>query len=877
MLISLLMLGLILQTGAHDRVRTVKAERVQDRIQLDGRLNEASWSLAVGTTGFLQRDPDEGQPATEETEIRVLYDDDAIYVGVRLLDREPQEIIRRLARRDSVSDADRFTLYLDPHHDHLTGAMFEVSSANVRRDAVISNDTFEDQSWDAVWDSAVSVDEQGWCVEMRIPFSQLRFPRANSHTWGINAARYIHRRNETDWLELVPKKESGLASRMAHVAGIDGIEPKGNFEMVPYVVWRPTFVAPSSSQDPFNDGSRMPSAAGIDIKYGLSSNFTLNATINPDFGQVEVDPAVVNLSQFETFFPEKRPFFLEGTQIFQNFGRGGSNSFWGFNRADPNLFYSRRIGRSPQGGASAEFVDRPDATTILGAAKLTGKTKNGWSFGLLEAVAGREYAKLQGTSGRTRSEIEPLTNYFVARVHREMGRGGFGFLTTGVHRQFRQPELTDVLARRANVIGADGYYFLDRRREWVVHGNFAGSRVTGTRTAIQRLQEAPQRYYQRPDATHAKLDPSRTALGGWSGNVALNRNAGKYWTVNAALWAVNPGFESNDLGLHFRGDAWGAHTVLSLRKLDPDRWTRFRHISFAKFWTWDFANRKTGDGFLMFGGITLLNYWNINSAAGFFPRSVDPQLTRGGPVAASPSGQFTNFGFGTDERKKLSFRFGVNHARNESGGSEAGGELTVNVKPTAGLTISTGPNYGRSRNVAQYVTSVKDPAAGQTFGARYIFGDLDQKSFSMVTRVSWVLTPNVSVDLFTQPLISVGDYWTIKEFETPGHFRFRRYGDEGSRLAYFREERRYTIDPDADGPASPFTIADPNFNFKSLRVNAVFRWEWRLGSTLYFVWTQNRTDFQNPGQLSLGRDLGRLFIAPADDIFLVKFAYWFAK
>src|SRR5215467_5426413 len=360
------------QTSKPKTPHTLRAIRVSEKIVIDGVLNDAAWMRAPVEWDFTQRDPIEGVEPSERTEIRVAYDDTSIYFGVRLFDKEPQKIVRQLSRRDDGPDADYFLLQLSPNHDRLTGAMFQVSAAGVQRDAIISNDVFQDQSWDGVWESAVRVDDEGWSLEMRIPFSQLRFPPGSHQIWGINAARYIHRKNETVWLQMVPKNESGTASRMDDLEGIDGVEPHRHLDLMPYIVSRGQFIRPSGPHDPFNSGHRLFGATGMDLKYGLSSNFTLDATVNPDFGQVEVDPAVVNLSQFETFFPEKRPFFLEGTNIFDNFGRGGSNSFWGFNRNTPNLFYSRRIGRPPQETVAADSVDVPRSTTILGAGKLTG-------------------------------------------------------------------------------------------------------------------------------------------------------------------------------------------------------------------------------------------------------------------------------------------------------------------------------------------------------------------------------------------------------------------------------------------------------------------------------------------------------------------------
>src|SRR5258706_8547878 len=461
-----------------------------------------------------------------------------------MYDRAAEKLSRRLANRGDREDADRGVFSLDPRHDQRTGVAFCITAAGVQRDSVISNDTFESESWDAVWSSAVSIDDQGWCAELRIPISQLRFNSADVQTWGINVSRFIRRKNETAWLELVPKNENGLASRMLDLTGLDGIRSGRHLELVPYAAARQEFIEPAHENDPFNDGSRMFGSVGLDLKTRVSSGLTLDATINPDFGQAEVDPAVVNLSQFETFFQEKRRFFIEGAEIFNNFGVGGSNNFFGFNTSDPNIFYSRRIGRAPQGNADGEFVDTPRAAPILGAAKVTGKTANGWSLGVLNAVTGRGRARTVTGAVRGKTEVEPLTNYFVARLQHDFSRGGAGFLTTSVARSLDTPQLKDKLASRASVFGADAFYFFDHRHDWVVTGKLSGSRVTGSETAVSELQRAPQHYYQRPDAPEVSFDPRRTSLSGYAGRVNLNRKPG-VWQVNGTLWGVSPGFEPN--------------------------------------------------------------------------------------------------------------------------------------------------------------------------------------------------------------------------------------------------------------------------------------------------------------------------------------------
>jgi hypothetical protein len=704
--------------------------------------------------------------------------------------------------------------------------------------------------------------------------SQLRFTQAERHTFGINAMRYIQRKNERAWLVHVPRTESGLASRMGHLEGLDGMSPHRTVELLPYLVSRAEYVAPSAVNDPFNDGTRLFGGTGVDLKYRLSSNLTLDGTINPDFGQVEVDPAVVNLTAFETFFEEKRPFFIEGANIFDNFGRGGANSFWGFNRSEPIIFYSRRIGRSPQGAAGGEFVDRPTATTILGAAKLTGKTRNGWSVGMLEAVTGREWARTVTNGVRDQTEVEPLSNYFIGRVQREKRRGAVGLLATAVHRDLRAPALRDGLSDQAYVAGIDAHYFLSNKRDWVVTGRMAGSYVSGSADAMSRLQRAPQRYYQRPDAPHVEFDPNATNLRGWTGSVNLNRNSGVHG-ANVALWAVSPGFDSGDAGFNFNGDRGGMHAVYQWRNPNVNRFARDRSISIAKWYTWNFARELQGDGIFVFGNVQFRNYWSVFGNGFLFRGSQDDRRTRGGPSMASPAERGLSLGIESDGRKRVSAGTNGNIFTSDSGGSSVSARVNVRYRPAASLEVSTGPNFERSLQPAQYVGTFADPVATATSGARYVFGTLRQKEFSLQTRVNFVLSPKISLQIYMQPLVSVGDYEEFKELARPRTFEFIRIGRDRGALAYDSTTRQYSVMPGDGG--IPFAFGNPNFNFKSLRLNAIFRWEWRPGSAMYFVWTEQRQDLAHPGEFAFGRDVSRIFRAPADDVILFKIAYWFQR
>ena len=853
-------------------VRVVTAARAETAPAIDGRLDDPVWAGAAPVSGFLQRDPQEGAPASEETIVRVAYDDHAIYIAGDLRDRDPGAVVRQLSRRDASVEADGFVVYLDAHNDKLTGAQFAVSAAGVQRDALIFNDSYLDSTWDAVWESAVAVGAGGWTVEMRIPLSQLRFPRADRYTWGINVQRIIQRRNEADWLQLVPKNESGLASRMARLEGIEGIHPPSTLELMPYATSRGEFIRPAVAGSPFNDGSRVFASGGLDLKYGVSSNLTLNAAFNPDFGQVEVDPAVVNLTQFETFFEERRPFFTEGANVFGNFGKSGASSQVGFYRPEPTLFYSRRIGRAPQLAASGAWVDSPANTAIVGAAKLVGRTRSGWTIGALEAVTGRERARVSDGLSITRPEVEPLTNYAVFRARRELGRrAGLGVLGTSVVRDLGDPALASVLADRATMLGIDGHVFLDRARTWVFHGGIAGSWVHGTTAAITRLQKAEQRYDQRPDAPHVRLDPAATSMSGWTGQANVNRNSGNV-TVNLGIWGMSPGLEVNDAGYSTQTDRAGAHAMVLWRKLTPDRWTRERTWWVAKWWTWNYGNESQGDGWQTSASVQFRNFWRSSVLLSYAKRVWDDKLTRGGPTVIRPGNRGVTLSVVTDTRRKLAVSTAYAFTAREFHAESHAAEAQLVWRPFPALTVTTGPAIAHNIVAAQYLSAVADPLATRTFGKRYVFGEMSQSQVQITTRINLVTSPRTSLQVYLQPLVSAADYGAIKEVYAPRTYDFVRYGIDAGTIT--GSGGTLTVDPDGAGPASAFSLSKPDFNLRSLKANAIFRWEFRPGSSLFVVWTQQRRDRVSDGSFDLDSDASRLFSAHPDNVFLVKVSYW---
>jgi hypothetical protein len=463
------------------------------------------------------------------------------------------------------------------------------------------------------------------------------------------------------------------------------------------------------------------------------------------------------------------------------------------------------------------------------------------------------------------------------RMRRDIGsRAGAGFLATAVTRRLDTPAMLDTLASSAYVFGGDGYWFLDADREWVVTGKMAGSWINGTTTMITGAQRAAQRYFQRPDAPHVTLDPSRTSLDGFTGRINLNRNSGLLH-VNAAFWGVSPGFESNDLGFHGTGDRFGGHAVVMWRDVTPGRIVREWNAWGAKFWTFNFNRERQGDGVISNSWVQFRNYWNVNGGFGIFREVLDDRLTRGGPSAILPADTFWRVNLNSDERHLLSFSTGFNWSQTAAGGSSRRAHLSLNIKPSARLTISTGPEWDENATIAQYVRSVADDTAVDTYGGRYVFGHLAQQQLTLTTRANVILTPRVSIQIFAQPLIANGDYDDFKELAQPRTFDFLSYGVDIGELFYDAGRNLYRVDPDGAGVAPSFTFGNPDFNFKSLRLNAVFRWEPRPGSAFYAVWTRQQQDSTNPGGFALGRDTSAMFSAPGDDIFLVKLAYWIGR
>ena len=848
----------------------IQAVRLTEPITLDGKLTEAVWHNGHGVTKFTQREPVEGGQPSEQTLVHVAYDDAALYIGARMYDR-PDSIVKRLGRKDVFVSADRFNVYIDSYHDKLTGFYFSVNAAGTFYDGVLYNDDWDDNSWDGVWEGKVSTDSEGWTAEMRIPFSQLRFQNATTNVWGINFSRDISRRNERDFVVFTPKNGSGFVSRFVDLVGIEHITPPQQLELLPYITTKAEFLQ-HSANDPFITGSKYSPRIGGDLKYGLSSNLTLNATINPDFGQVEVDPAVVNLSDVETFFDEKRPFFIEGSNIF-SFGQGGTNNNWGFNFPNSNFLYSRRIGRAPQGSLPAsDYSEVPSGTDILGATKVTGKLGESWNVGAIQAVTAREYAELQTGNQRSRAEVEPLTYYGVARAQKEFNHGAqaLGFMSTLTARGFSDDRLRDEMNSSGFMAGVDGWTALDSEKTWVVAGYVAMSRVAGTPAQMTNIQENSRHYFQRPDASQVSLDSSATSLVGYNGRFRLNKQKGNFY-MNAAFGFIDPKFEINDLGFLSRSDILNGHVVASYRWTEPKDFYRFIELGGATFRSYDYGGNIVWNGVFHFGYIEFPNFWSVDWNFAYNPETYNNRRTRGGPLTKNPSGYQISFSPRTNQNDAVVFQWGM-YMYQSGWQRQLEPYASIEWRPASNISLSFGPDFFHDFENSQYIGTYDDPLATETFGKRYVFAELKQNTLSASIRVNWTFTPTLSLQMYIQPLISAGEYTNFKELARPSTYEFNRYGDGNSTF----DGVNYVADPDGNGPAPGMSLGNPNFNFTSIRGNAVLRWEYFPGSTVYFVWTQTRSDIEDIGEFQFNHSMGRMFDATPDNIFLVKLSYWWS-
>jgi hypothetical protein len=814
----------------------------KENIKIDGRMNEAVWKNAPPISGFVQYEPDEGRPATESTVVQVVYDDEALYIGFRALDSRALQIRGCLTRRDLDSPSDWIGFAVDSYADRRTAFVFLVNPAGVKFDSRMSEDSVQDPNWDAIWDVGTKIYKQGWVAEFRIPYSQLRFPNQKEQAWGFQAMRVVARKNETTYWSPLRKDAAGFVSLFGTLRGLVNLPPSEKMQFLPYAKATSDDL-PDRQRHPAIDDPRQDWDLGLDIKYPLSSNSALDISVNPDFGQVESDPSQFNLTAYETYYDEKRPFFIEGSHLF-----GYSVGFGQGEMADGQLFYSRRIGKTPtiQFSPSSELgVMQPRATRILGAAKISGRTADGWSIGILDAVTPEESATVYDETGQYQRVVEPMANYFVSRFQRDFDQGNttFGGIVTSVMREDAS-ELSQRLNRTATAAGIDYSHKWDNQT-YEIDFSLMGSAITGDTLAIQFAQTSSARYFQRSDAYHLAYDPKRTSLTGFAGKFYLRKISTGHWRWSLGTMTKSPGFEINDLGFLNTADFNAAYGWLSYNEYKPGLLLRDYDFSVQGWKYWSYGAEPIGTGIQLIWQGRFLNYTAFYLSLIREQEVLNTGLLRGGPAFLTPGHTSFLATYSTDERKPVRLYLYGSFGRTDTAFNSWCLAPSLTFRPAGRLSLTLTTYYEKGYDDLQYVwQEVQDE---QT---QYLLARLKQQSFYATLRLNLTLTPDLTIQYYGMPYIFAGQYQKYHVAKVPRAIEYR------DRLE--------------DVPA-PY---DLDFNFQEFKSNLVLRWEYRAGSTVYFVWSQGATNYLMNGRLDIARNTQSLLETQPENIFLLKISRW---
>lgn len=870
-LFYLILVILTLSSTADSQQRIYATEKVDaSGIKTDGSIDETVWNQVEWSGEFTQFEPNEGDKPSQKTEFKILYDENNIYIAIKAYDTEPEKIEKRLSRRDSW-DGDLVVVQFDSYYDKKTAFIFAVNAAGVRNDAVITGDNLnnDDDTWDPIWSAKTALTDFGWSAEMRIPLSQLRFGKKENQVWGLETGRYIFRNSEWSIWQHISKETSGWVSRFGELTGLSDLKPKRQIEIAPYVSTKLSLYE-AEERNPFADGQDLSFNAGIDGKIGITNDMTLDFAINPDFGQVEADPSEVNLTAFETFFSEKRPFFVEGNNI-TDYAITPGGSPW----SSDNLFYSRRLGSSPHyypDLADGEYMNMPNNTRILGALKLTGKTKKGLSIGLIESFTNEENAEIDLNGERRKEVVEPYTNYFAGRIQKDMNDGNtvFGSMITSTNR-FINVEHLNFLNTNAYTGGIDfKQYFKDKKYQ--ITTTFVGSYIEGSEEAITEQQLSSKRYYQRPDADYLIYDTTSTSLSGYGGNFLFTKQVSKGLSFMANVTWRSPGVELNDIGYMRRANSIFQYLWAGYRITEPFSIFRSININANQWAGWDFGGTNTFKGGNINAWSQFTNLWTFNFNVSAELNNIDNSILRGGPAMNIPGNYNYSFGFGTNSTKK--FRAGA-HFWNNCGFDDSfkyyGIFSSISYHPFNFLSISLSPDYYYRNADLQYVSTETYESEDQ-----YLFGEIHQKTFSVTARIDLNITPDFTIQYYGAPFISAAVYSNFKKITDP---KANLYNDRfhifsNNEIGYLPEDESYGISETGNGNYDYF-IGLPDFNYRQFRSNLVLRWEYKPGSLLYVVWSQDKTDAVSDGTFDLGNDLKNMFKINSYDIFLIKFSYRF--
>lgn len=838
---------------------------------IDGKLDDGVWELVPWGEDFIEQRPDENTAPDQQTAFKILYGEKSMYIGIRCYDREPDKIVKRLSRRDGFQ-GDWVGVFLDSYHDLRSAFGFLVTAAGVKGDIFESNNgVVEDDSWNPIWYVATQVDQEGWTAEMRIPLSQLKFGKGPDQVWGLQVMRRFFRKEERSVWQRLPVGAPGFISEFGELHGLKGLRPQKQVEIQPYTVARlETYGAEAGN--PFRDGRDASLTGGLDTKLGITNDLTLDLTVNPDFGQVEADPSAIALDGFQIFFEERRPFFVENKNIF-DFGLSRSEA--GNTFGSDMVFYSRRIGRSPKGVpqvGDGSFVDLPDTTPIIGAAKFSGKTDNGWSIGVLESVTARRRATILSPEGQRHQEVvEPLTNYFVGRLQKDFNRRNtfVGGMFTAANRE--APSGAVDFLHRAAYSGALDFKHQWDDRHWYVGGDVVLSHVQGSAKAIAGTQGSIAHLFQRVDADHLALDSTRTSLTGSGGNLQIGKTGKGHWRFESGATWRSPELELNDLGFQRQADDIRHYTWVGYQSLKPDKAFRRVGINYNHWTAWDFGGRHN---LLLFNTNSWQEWqgnWFTNLGLNYAPKEYNNFALRGGPRLRISPWMSYHANVETDGRKKLTLGF-FHSGKTALDGSFRNLVLEpwMAYQPTDALKMSLYPSLVLNRDHLQFIgnhTAVDGDI-------RYLNGTLDQRTLALSLRLDFTINPDLSIQYWGQPFISRGRYGRFKAITdaTAERFPDRFHAYDGAAIS--RSGESYQVDGDLDGTVD-FSFTDPDFSLVQFRSNLVVRWEYVPGSEIFLVWSQDISTQGDPAQgLLPGLEQGILGQRP-QNIFLIKATYRF--
>ncbi len=802
-------------------------------IRIDGRLDEVAWSAALPITAFVQRQPDEGRTATDAMDVRLLFDDGALYVGARMQSTAP--IRAPLGRRDADDQAENIQISLDTYLDRRTAYTFGVTAGGVRLDYYYASDDRDngDNTFEPVWEARTTLNADGWAAELWIPFSQIRFNERSPQVWGLDIRRWTPSRNEEVYWAPRLRTDERFASLFGDLHGLDGIRSSRRVELLPYLAAGSRVMADVAPADPFNGGINPSARGGGDVKIGIGSSLTLEGTINPDFGQVDADPAEINLTAFETFFSERRPFFVQGANLLTGIVN--------------NYFYSRRVGAPPSARVAGDFVDYPSTTSILGAAKLTGRMRSGTSIGVLGAVTDEAFADVSSGLRISRARLAPRSLFGVARVEQEFGPPGTsaGLMATIVQRPMAGADpLAQLLTRQAFSVSGDS---VARFGNYELQAYLGVAQVSGEPAVITRLQRSSARYFQRPDADYVELDPLRTSLGGLKGGASIRRQNARHWWWEAGTSVESPGFETNDIGRLTSSDGVQVFGTVGYQETTPGGRLREYSIAVSETQEWNYGGERQMSTLQTNVNATWLNYWDTDVSLQYDFPTQDMRLTRGGPSMEKPRSWRTEFEVESNNTDQT--RGGVNlvYGRTDGGGLlfQVRPEFITRPSPRWELTLR--PTYNRSVDGLQYLRTVPAvfPATPE-----YLFGHIDRSTWSAEVRLNYTFQPDMTLEFYGAPFVASGHYERIGALAAP--------------------RTRLLLPIDA-ATANPTQF---NFNVRSFRSNLVLRWEWRAGSTLYAVWQQDREREGDPLRRAASGDIFRAFGAPGSHVFAIKTSFW---